>query len=821
MPPITTFLLLQVNGYNVTHSTHDEVVNIVRKSGGCLRMKIITPLVKPKSVSQQIISQVTPVSTPEVHRKETVPEETPQGLSLLNLQNDKEVEDTLSISSDKETIIGESNFVRRTDSPMIVSLEPSGWDSSQSQGDESPSTRHKLPGLYSYHVPVVQASPSKDSPKVTSYPLNPSQEAKTNTGRQSPNPQYSAYSNLANENKKKAFLMKSMTLPVFPAKDYPKLEDYASSSSAGSDDDDDEEPDQNASAFALALRQRKHTMERNSIAGKSRGRSNTIPEKGSPLIVRKMANQPDSTDSNGPEESLSPIQEQILRASLARSERINSNQLRMKHVDKTEQVQDSLSRNPLAKAMSLKIDSIAYDSEDSGREDEYSISPVASPVKSYLKSRPIQASTNQPKVLPPTTKPKPQKKPSSDSSRKELNTPTTASVSTREMTDHPPKETFEAEDSNEMKLDGGDIDWRSVLKPASERVFPQVSDGQLPGKSNSEKLMPPPVRAKPSPELWQKPLSHLPIGVPSQDSTDFELPPPLPALDAHPSSFVDVAPPDGFTLVGVEIGESSTDDVIPPPLPTMITTPPPTSPTLPPPLPDTSPPPQLTSGSTGIFIFPEMTETLSSSPKESVSLPSSNNPLPPTSPIQIPVVNTVDRLPSPMPSPPSHTDTLDELNLSESVVPPPEFGQSLPNEMANKQRPVSPWSPESDISDTPPPLPREPPPLDLDTSSESKSDVPDQPITPSHQVLESVSPQTLSEAGSAPTVHLQPESLGSETTSSLAQSNTSQLDSPPPRPPLPNYSLPSTPQKESSPVVDGKPNDNGELSKAQVSFGSR
>lgn len=782
-------------------------------------MKIITPLVKPKSVSQQIISQVTPVSTPEMTRKEKIPQETPppQGPSLLNKENDGE--DNVSISSDKETIIGESNFIQRTDSPLIVNMEPSGWDSSQSQGDESPSTRHKLPGLFAYHVPVVQAVPSKASPKVMSYPHNPVQERKTSTGRQSPKLQYSAYSNLESENKMKASFVKSMTLPVLPVKDYPKLDDYASSSS---DVEEEEEPDEKASAFALALRQRKQKMARDSIAGKPRGRSNTVPDKGSPLIVRKMANQPDLNDSDGDEDTLSPIQAQILRASRARNERVNSNQPRMKPVDnKAEQTANSLHRNPLAKAMSLKIDSIAYyDSEDSGQEDEYSFSPTASPVKSYLKSRPVQPRADQPKAPPPTTKPKPQKKPPNKSSEEELVTAATASVtesSTDEMTDHHSKDNFRDE---ETKQGSGGMDWRSVLKPASERVSPQISDRKLSSKSNSDKLMPPPVQAKPSPEIRPKTLSK---AVPSQDSTDFELPPPLPASNARPSSFVDVAPPDGFILEGVEIGESSTDDIIPPPIaspPTMITTPPPASPTLPPPLPDTSPPPQLTTGSSGVFIFPEMIETLSSSPKESVSL-LSNNPLPTTSPIKIPVVNNVDCLPSPMPSPPSHTDTLEELNLSGTVVPPPEFGHSLPDEVANKQRPISPWSPESDISDTPPPLPSEPPPLDLDTSFETKVDVnelPDQPITPSTSVPIS---EASVEAGPAPTIHLQPESLGFETTSSLAQSNTLQLDSPPPRPPLPNYSLPSIPQKESSPVVDREIIHDGELAKSQLLFESR
>ena len=559
----------QVEGVNVTHSTHDEVVKIIRKAGDMLRMKVITPLIKPKSVSQQYKKQITPVNTPESSRKELpILEETPP----TKLEN----------TTDRETVIGEEATLSRTDSPMMADNEPTGWDSSQDD-DPAISRDHSSNPTLSTKVPFSLKSYSRESPARP--PLKD---------------------------------LRSQTLPVIPAKDYPRLEDFANGSSA--DEGEGEGDGETLSAFELALRQSKQKINRKSNTV-TKERSSTLPERGSPLMIKRTA------EENGQ----SSMSQQILQASKARMERIDNNQLRMSPHSSPGPLRD----NPIAKSLSSKIEVAVVDSDDADSETEGSYSPSQFQLKPTKKSPPvlIKKATPEPakkapppltkKAPPPATKPKPLKK-----------APSSPGTS-----------------------------WRSKIMATQSSPLLETK------QAHSIDTQSPPTKT-------QYPL---PKPVSAKDCLNFDLPPPLPLDEKRPPLFVDVAPPVGFSLDKASDGEDKASDgediadfVIPPPLP------------------QSSPPPAKPSQGAEVFVFPDSSPQPPSSPVRA------------SSPQRIPKSQSTDMLPSPMPSPPSADDVFD---LSNSVVPPPEFVNT------------SPRSPEAD--DTPPPLPSaSPPPLELDEQND-------------------------------------------------------------------------------------------------------
>ncbi len=329
LPPCPPILPPQVNGYNVTHSTHDEVVVIVKGAGDSLRLKVITPIAKTKSISNHLMKQLTPVSTPESFRKDSIleesvvrkssplmtPKEPPRKHSPVNRHRD---------FIDKETIIGET-VIGRTNSPYNM---PTEWDSSQ---DDHEDMSTPTPGI-----------------------LNPSPNFKTPlSGVRS----YSRDELLPPPN----MGIHSHTLP---AKDYPRLEDFSSQNSTDeySDSGDD---DSKLSAFQLELQKGKQKIDRrisSSLTPIDRGRANTLPVKGS---AKNTTVDPSVA-----------MTQQILNASKARKQRADSNQVRMSphHSPKNSP------KDPWVKALNLKAEA---DETDSGSEVEPS-----SPFKAYL--RPVK-----------------------------------------------------------------------------------------------------------------------------------------------------------------------------------------------------------------------------------------------------------------------------------------------------------------------------------------------------------------------------------------------------------------------------------------------
>lgn len=510
------------------------MVEIVRKARDSLRIKVITPLIKPKSVSQHLQKQITPLSTPESTRKEQIVKESPPT--------------NFKASTDRETIIGESPpssdtlvpiptkipTIGRTHSPLPA-IGPSGWDSSQDDHEDL-----SAPGI------LRQVNPKP--PFMKSYTSDVLYPPAT----------------VAED--------KSQTIPVLPKKDYPQ---QLYNTTCFNAEEEPEAEESNLSAFELELRKGKAKIDKkSSISPDLRKKSNSVSDKGSPLLSKK--------------EPSVGMNQQILQASRARMQRADSNQLRMSPYHSP--------KDPWRKAMKMIAEPVTSTSTVDSEETESSSEEPISPFRTQLRS--------VKKAPPPVVKPKP-KKANSDES--------------------PPPPS------------PGVAKWRPYVKPTSNSPLLH------------RKQAPPTVE----PDILPKPLSPT-------NSMDFELIPPLTSDEKCPNSFIDVAPPEGFSIPGFEVNESSTDEIIPPPLP------------------QSSPPPSSDKRESGFFILPE----------------NSPPPIRTSSPVGIPPSKSIDKLPSPMPSPPNRSGLLD---LSNPVVPPPAFED------------MSSWRPDSD--DMPPPIPNEPPPL--------------------------------------------------------------------------------------------------------------
>ena len=733
---------LQVNGHNVTYSTHDEVVAIVRMSGGTLHMKVVTPLIKPKSVSQQIQQQMT-VSTPESSRKSSTTSKEGSPKPIMKSSILSELKD-----GGRETIVGggSSTLPRSRGSPAPPRISRTGWDSSQEDIISSIRSRNKSDEMMKGH-PILKSTTS-----------NPPSEYR----RPAESYQMSVRS-------------KSFTLPP---PDYPKaeksstLKDISETDSAQNEADQEEEE----SPFAKALRERKSELSKCSVE-KLRIRANTMPEKDSPLLVRKISepreaensepglaenSEPVPKQEEEPEDTLSPLQLELLKASKRRSERMESKQPRMSKSKSDSPLKEKppVSNNPLAKAISERINSLAIAKVDEEGDDFDSSpgpSPVSSPTPVITSKEESSSKPPKAKLPPPTVRPKPSKKSKPETSERRSESPVNVpavskmrdgsespfrvrlkSKADRERSESPVnisgsnedgrssplpfkvnlqsrtetrKKTSEKKDENDDD-DGAIMNWKSVLKPAggSGRVSP-VLHGAAKRSPKSG-----PIDSVLTPDSGQ-------AGSESQFtfeaiSSDFILPPPLQANEDNHVSFIDLEPPEAFFVEGVE---SSADSGVAGDLPTF------TSPTvsegssIPPPIPSSSPPEMVSGPSPSAFVFPYF--------GGDAAFPDIDIPEPqPISPM-----GSVD-LPSPLPSPTSRSNS----RIEDSPIPPPMFGDDSelpdvappgeevhfdPGEKLEDPAPAegtseSKTSLDSDMSETPPPPPpSEPPPfMDINES---------------------------------------------------------------------------------------------------------
>lgn len=698
-------------------------------------MKVVTPMIKPKSVSQQIKQQMTPVSTPEASRKSstTLKEESPKPVMKSSILG--ELKD-----GGRETVIGgRSNTLPRSrGSPAPPRISRSGWDSSQEDISTSTGSLNKSKEIKGH--PILKST--------TSNP--PSDRTRPAEGYQ-----IGARS-------------KSFTLPP---PDYPKSEKSSNlkdiSESDNSQSEAEEEDGEEESSFAKALRERKNELSKRS-AEKLRVRAQTMPERDSPLLVRKISepreaerSEQASKEDEELEAALSPLQMELLKASKSRSERMELKQPRMTK-PKSEfspKEKPSVSNNPLAKALSERINSLAIAKVDD-EGDDFESSPGPSPVPSpKLTISSKEVSNSKPpkaKLPPPTVRPKPSKKskpePEANERRSEspVNVPVVSekgdgsespfklklrSRADRERSASPVNVLGNDEDKQASPLpfkvnlrsksetgkkikekkqtddDGGIMNWKSVLKPAggSGRVSPVVHVTDDVAKQSPKSGTIDSVLTPDSGQAGSESQFTFEAG-----SSDFTLPPPLQANEDNRISFVDLEPPEAFFVEGVE---SNADSGVAGDLPAFM------SPTIsegssiPPPIPSTSPPEMVANPSPSAFVFPDF--------GGDVTFPDIDIPEPkPISPM-----GSVD-LPSPLPSPTSRSSSRID-DILHSPIPPPMFGDT--SEFPDLVPPVeaqfdegegmkysapaegtseSKTSLDSDSSDAPPPPPpSEPPPL--------------------------------------------------------------------------------------------------------------
>lgn len=689
--------MLQVNGVNTTHSTHDEVVNIVRRSGGTLAMKVITPLIKPKSVSEQIKGQFTPVSTPDTQKKEG---DSPKPCPLLGKSSNSPIllgtfQPTLSAApevNDRETVIGGNA------SPVLPRSGKLEWDS---QGEESPT----IPRKTSYPA----ASASSMSHSSSNLYEDGGRWGSPNTGLKR-----SAKSAIQSTSEQP----RAKTLPPLSKHDPPKLSDYADSGDSEESDEDE------TSSFANALRESRAKIQRKASIPRSeqRERSNTGPSpsatpplKSSPLLVKRSMEK-------GPDDKMSPLQMELLKASQERSSRMSSNKSKLTEVTQKEMKEGD--RNSLADVLSRRLDSMSSkmtmpDDSDDSFEDSPRLIPGKKILSPQTKSNPDNQASEQDakpvsKAPPPSVKPKPSKKERQERPESPLVGRSVMQSDANCKTSLPwevklksaPRK--EPEPKTPPAVNSG-VDWKSALKTEGSPVR-KTRASQYPPEESPEQSSPSVKLRKASAssrDHESMTSANAPVSQ-EEDLSSFVLPPPLPDNNKR-LSFIDVDPPDAFML---EMDQTSTDAMMPTEpesgVPSELFAPPPflspprpASP-LPPPLPDSSPPPKIPSSSPTVFVFPDNSDRSRESTKSlAFSVPS---------PIHTPEI--ID-LPSPLPSP-----TRERAAFSTSPLPPPAFGSSddssfdaqKPYQMENTST-FTPIILESeDRADTPPPLPSDPPP---------------------------------------------------------------------------------------------------------------
>ena len=139
-------LMLQINDHNVTYSTHDDVVSIIRKAKKTLKMKVITPVINPAHrTSIQLQKQVQVFNG------------TSKGVSVKVEAPHKAQEEQI----DRETFIGDSPKYRGVgqESPALDHMKQASWDSSQSQDEEvAHITTAHVPEKSSYLSPAAAFS---------------------------------------------------------------------------------------------------------------------------------------------------------------------------------------------------------------------------------------------------------------------------------------------------------------------------------------------------------------------------------------------------------------------------------------------------------------------------------------------------------------------------------------------------------------------------------------------------------------------------------------------------------------------------------------
>lgn len=608
---------LQINNHNVTYSTHDDVVNIIRKADKSLHMKVITPLLDPTlRTSIQLQKQVEISNTSNTSialdrgddaRKDTFPVKVEAPIKPPTPQSSHK-------APQKETVIDDvpRQYLGNEgeESPGLDRINQSGWDSSQDEAVHTPGTPNHTQ-KFSY----LQSSVSLP----IAHPHSP-QKSTTPTLSQASivTPTFPSRGEVGHGVSKNAAVNKSAAslLPLPQKASLPLI------SSPDPSEENEEE-----SEFTKALKKGKANLTNFPAL---RQRSSTMPSRPHKRVQRDRL----PSQSNKADHSKSTVGD-------------------LKKAQPTENT--PLFRQPLAQAIMRKIDSIQipYENRFSDEEDE-----------EETKSPPMSYSSAKEKSTPPAPKPKPQMQ------RANTVSPNTAASKDKRMpwsqNDEPSSQRGmqlsnsdasekPAQSEKEENHDGesGVMNWKSVLRPVKRTESGRASTGP-PDQSSSSSTS---IHRTQSPQKVQPRPSELASGFSNGKNSRMQLgmvsehlPPLLPVISNRLSAeFVNLPPPvDFMSLSGVEAGETSTDDIIPPPAHHSADSE--SSPSPPPPPPPDSSPPR---------------EPLDNSRLDGVRIPwkTCSSPL---------SQEDKAKVPSPIPSP-LYPSSFEADVESEALLPPNEF----------------------------------------------------------------------------------------------------------------------------------------------------
>ena len=518
----------------MTFSTHDDVVNIIRQSGKSLHMKVITPILDTTlRTSVQLKEQVEIMSSSNSLGRQRSNERPVKRDNSFKTQFSAGGTPQMGTATmpQRETVIDDVPLSRQStkggDSPNLERINQSGWDSSQDEASNVPTTPSRVQ-KFSYLHPAngppysQQYSPTRKQ-KVP--PMAYHQGSSTSLSSTSDSSQ------TVQERENILLASKSATLP--PAALGFQIPPMGSS--------EEEEEEEEESAFAKALKVGKEKLV-NSPA--IRKRSSTMPSsmknRSRPAIKRSPAESPFFGNKRSP-----PSAE---KASSAFNQ---------------PQASTPTFKQPLAAALMRKIDSVRIDNEQvtkSSDEDD-----------PFSKTPPTRSKIQQPGAMEKSPPP-PAPKPKSQMRRAYTVDPRYQGTGLENGSSHPPPfgssvdvpaEGAREEQHSDEETSSGRMNWKSGLRPVKRTELgkgspapPDIPRGRN-NSSGSNSLNQSPRRA-PLPPSEPVANNLTPFAVDPD-----HLPPPLPAnaIDNRLSiNFLNLPPPAEFMLVpGAEIGETSTD----------------------------------------------------------------------------------------------------------------------------------------------------------------------------------------------------------------------------------------------------------------------
>ena len=428
----------------------------------------------------------------------------------------------------RETVIDDVPLSRQStrggESPHLERINQSGWDSSQDEASNTPSTPSRVHKFSYLHpaggpqLPVTQQySPKKQ--KVSPPTIHKGSSTSLSSASTSESSQ-SAQNSISSASK-------SATLP--PARAGFQVAHQQAGSAPSSEDEEE-------SAFVKALKLGKEKLANSPVIRK---RSSTMPPS-----MRNMAQCSHHAKR-------SPAESPVIGTKSSPSEKTSPTFK-----------QPQTFRQPLAAALMRKIDSVSLDSEQvnnsSDEDDTFNKTPPA-----RWKSMP---GPKEKAPTPPAPKPKPQTR------RAYTVDPRHHDTGLDNGSSHQPpfgssadvhvEETREEKRNSDEENGSGLMNWKSVLRPVkrteSGRGSPAPPDIQQSRNDTSSGTLNQSPRNAPHPP--SEPVANNSANFSMESDS---LPPPLPAntiSNRLSINFLDLPPPEEFMLVpGAETGETSTE----------------------------------------------------------------------------------------------------------------------------------------------------------------------------------------------------------------------------------------------------------------------